>query len=492
LIDHDGRPVPFQPDPWQEADFAALDPAWMQIAGFPVPDNPIRRAWLERPRGHSKTSDLAIACAWVLCHADHPVKGVSVAADKEQSGILRDAVGTLARLNPQIGELLTIENWRVRNKATGSELQIISSDAGSSYGILPDFLVADELSIWGEGGGEELWHSLISAAAKRSHCVLVAIMNAGFQDSWVWEVREKIAGDPAWHFAHLEGPKASWISPSRLDEQRTILPPLVYDRLWNNVWSSGSGDAIQEVDIQASIIRPGPISGPEEGWAYFGGVDLGVSRDLAALVLLGKHINTGRLRLARCVAWQAPKGGKIDLAIVATAAWELHLQFHPKFLIDPYQAEMLAQQLNRRGAHLETVPFAGQTLVEMASTLVEAFSSRRIEVYPDAGLLTDLRRLRIVEGPSGWKLQAPRTASGHCDRATALSLAILGARRARLMPQAAMPMILSPGRLDSFRDPEWYGHGQPPAPFIDAGQRTGPVPDSWLPAPTHYGDPWWG
>jgi hypothetical protein len=48
--------------PWQEADFAALDAAWLALAGR-GPQAAVRRAYIERPRGHSKTTDTAVQLA---------------------------------------------------------------------------------------------------------------------------------------------------------------------------------------------------------------------------------------------------------------------------------------------------------------------------------------------------------------------------------------------------------------------------------------------
>jgi hypothetical protein len=48
-------------DPWQRDDFAALDPALTRCAGRSDAECKMR-AYLERGRGHSKTTDL------VLCH----------------------------------------------------------------------------------------------------------------------------------------------------------------------------------------------------------------------------------------------------------------------------------------------------------------------------------------------------------------------------------------------------------------------------------------
>jgi hypothetical protein len=427
LIDADGTPTPFQPDPWQEADFEALDGAWLSLTGRPGAVAPtIRRAWLERPRGHSKTADLAVPVVWALAFATRPLSGVAAAADRDQARLLRDAIATLARLNRWLGQTLDVQSWRVVNTRTGSALEILSSDEASSYGQLPDFVIADEVTHWTKDG---LWVSLFSAAAKRASCLFLASMNAGFTGSWVWQVREAVRTDPAWYFNHLDGPRASWITPARLAEQRRLLPPLAYDRLWGNEWTSGSGDALTEADILAAVRLEGPMLAREGPYSFFGGLDLGISRDHASLVLLARHERTKRLRLAQVYNWQPPRGGKIDLDWVKDKVLDLHRIFGATFYLDPYQAELLAQQLAKAGVRVELIPFVGKNLNEMASNLIEAFADRNIDLYPHAALLDDLKRLRIKETAAGWKLDPARTQAGHGDRATGLSLALLAAKR---------------------------------------------------------------
>ena len=60
---------------------------------------------------------------------------------------------------------------------------------------------------------------------------------------------------------------------------------------------------------------------------------------------------------------------------------------------DPWQCEYLAQRLRHRRVRCEPVPFVGQNLTRMASTLLETFRSHRIELYRDDALLADLSRL---------------------------------------------------------------------------------------------------
>jgi phage FluMu gp28-like protein len=89
----------------------------------------------------------------------------------------------------------------------------------------------------------------------------------------------------------------------------------------------------------------------------------------------------------------------------------------------------LAQRLTREGLPMREVSFTGASLQSMASELLGAFAERRISLYPDAGLVADLRRLRVVEKSYGVRLDAARTSDGHADRATGLALALLAARR---------------------------------------------------------------
>src|SRR5262249_26819290 len=147
-------------------------------------------------------------------------------------------------------------------------------------------------------GDGSLWHSLFSSAAKRSNCLLVVISNAGFADSWQWQVREGARTDPAWHFSRLDGPVASWVTDQRLAEQRRMLPVVAFARLWLNQWSSGGGDALTPEDVAAAFVEgltpmsgsekypPWAFGGQQPQWLFVAGVDLGLKRDCAAVVVL--------------------------------------------------------------------------------------------------------------------------------------------------------------------------------------------------------------
>ncbi len=470
-IDCDGKPKPLEKvlDPWQQTDFLALDGGWKQVAGQSG-DGPTR-AWIERPRGHSKTNDLAVMVIWALFASKRTIRGYAAAADFDQSKLLRDAIDKLVRINGWLGAILKVNNFIVSNTRTGSSLEIIASDAPTSYGLTPDFVIADELCHWKK---RDLWDSLLSSAAKRSNCMLVVITNAGYGESWQWETREAVRKDPAWYFSRLDGPVASWITKDRLAEQKRLLPDIAYRRLWENAWTSGAGDALSDADINRSIRLKGPITNAKKGWIFFAGLDLGLSRDKAALAVIGRHIGgvetieheqsftpiqedmfdlgirerpapevediyhdgTGKIRLAELRVWSPPKNGKVDIEEIEETIVELDRRFQLQIGADPWQAAYLIERLQKQNIPIEPVDFTGNNLKSMCSATLEAFSEGLIEIYDQKQLVFDLRNLQVVEKSYGVRLVSPRGPNGHGDAATALSIALHLGKMKSLLPFA--------------------------------------------------------
>src|SRR5690606_38613290 len=85
--------------------------------GRSADDSAKMRAWLERPRGHSKTTDIAVTCCYAMAFATRPIKGFAFAADRDQAKLLKDAMATILRLNPWLSKILAVEVARVVNIA---------------------------------------------------------------------------------------------------------------------------------------------------------------------------------------------------------------------------------------------------------------------------------------------------------------------------------------------------------------------------------------
>lgn len=449
LIDTDGGPQPLADalDDWQDADFRALDSGWQRAIVGSKQQAEYQRAWLERPRGHSKTLDLAVMAAWALFASRRRLSGIAAAGDQDQARLLRDAVGRLVYVNPWLAEIIEVQNYRVINPNTGSTLEIISSDAPTSYGLTPDFVVADEVTHWKK---RDLWDSLISSAAKRSTCMFVVIANAGLQDDWQWETREAVRTDPNWYFSRLDGPQATWITSDRLTEQERLLPSIAYRRLWLNEWTTGGGDALAQDIIRAAFVPDlKPHTRPVSGYEYVAGLDLGVSRDASAVCILGvrrSHEGHGRIRLAFTRIWKPIKGQRVNLQEVEDTLFSLHRRFAFKQLnYDPWQAEHMASRLQAGGLGLigsrraalpmVEITSSGSNLQAIASTLIQAFNDYRLELFDDPDLKRDLYRLRIEERSYGFRLTSPRDEHGHGDMATAFGLAMLAASELAAQPK---------------------------------------------------------
>ena len=409
--------------PFQNDVFDAMDPAWRKLVYPSGPDPMYRRLWSERHRGASKTTDAAVQALYPLLFAPRPVAGVAVACDQEQAGLIRAAIQRLVWLNPWIGDTLQVDKLKVRNTRTESELTILAADVSSSYGLLLDFAICDEVALW---PNDSMWASIISTIGKRPHAVLVVLGNAGWRSSWAWPVREAVRQDPGWYFQSMDT-VAPWINERELAEQRRLLPPESFDRLWRNIWASGSGDALPEGDVDVAIRLPGPTYGWRDGCSAFCGIDLSVSRDHSAICVLGADHRRSRVELWDVKSWAPPPGGRVDLQAVKRAVLVARERFGFKGLrADPYQAELLLQELETACPDLicERIPFTAKSMAEMATATLGAFSTGVVDLYNDPGLVRDLKELRFVERPAGYRLEAARNDAGHGDRGTAFCLAL--------------------------------------------------------------------
>jgi hypothetical protein len=118
---------------------------------------------------------------------------------------------------------------------------------------------------------------------------------------------------------------------------------------------------------------------------------------------------------------------KVDLMEVAFAvrqAYSLYQFVGCKY--DFWQAHLLAAELSADGVPMSETKLGKEDTDHMVRSLLDAFSSRRISIYPHKELERDLLRIRIKERmQGGYKLESVRDeAGGHADRAVALALCL--------------------------------------------------------------------
>ena len=189
-----------------------------------------------------------------------------------------------------------------------------------------------------------------------------------------------------------------------------------------NIWGEGSGDALDPDDITRAIRLKRPAKGRTLGCAYVGGLDLGLSRDAAALAVVGIHVGFvdedefEPIALTRMEVWKPGKSkAKVDIEEIERTIVALDRTFHLRIGADPWQAAYLIERLQKQGIQIEAVDFVGKNLKSMCSATLEAFSSGNISLYDHPHLIADLKALRVVEKSYGVRLDSPRGVNGPVD-----------------------------------------------------------------------------
>ena len=238
-------------------------------------------------------------------------------------------------------------------------------------------------------------------------------------------MRETCRTDPHWHFSRLDGPCARWISPAALDEQRRLLLPREFSRLWLNQWQAAADDALDPDDIEASLTLTSPLLHADGQHQFVAGLDLGVKNDHSALVVLALHPSLGRLRLAEARSWSPGPAGQVDLTTIEHALLDAERRYRLSAIyFDPWQALLLAQRLISAGLNMIEQPMTAGSLDLMARCLITVFRNRLIDLYPHVALLSDLKRMRLIEKSHHFRLDAPRDSTGHADVGMALCLTL--------------------------------------------------------------------
>lgn len=430
------RPLQHLLQSWQADDFHPLDQGWQQLAGHltDATTPPLQRAYIERPRGHSKTSDMAVQLTWILLAAKQPVRGLAAAADRDQANLIHEAIQRFVLANRSLcGPIELVQHW-VRNVETQSKLEIISSDVAGSWGALPDFVVCDELCHWEK---PDLWYSLLSSAAKKPNCMLTVLTNAGVGRGWQWQVREHARTSAAWHFSSLDGPQAPWITPTWLAEQQSLLPQPVYERLWLNRWQHSDGEFVTLAE--AAACRDPNLTYQPRGNAQ--------RTYVAAIDYAEKHDYT-----VGCVAhWEGDTivVDRLDTVVPTPQAptpvqwvedWmhEVAANFpYITFILDEYQLLGIIQRLEHQLTIKRFAFHSGDGNHRLAVRLRQLILQRGIRWYADCGkipsatgnrddLETELASLLLKQSTSGRiRIDHRREATSHDDRSFALGVACL-------------------------------------------------------------------
>lgn len=435
---------------FQKRDFKAVTPSLKYLAGISKTKPKYQRFFIQRSRGSSKTSDIALVVLWLLLFSKKALQGYCTAEDKAQAGLIRQQMIQIVQYNQWIGDLVEIKKTEVENKETQSIMKIESSDEMSSFGWTPDFLICDEFSHWTKEG---FWSSVASSFTKRAATggILIVACNAGAGHDWKYQVKQAAMDNDLWFHDAPHG-VAPWFNEKDIKEQRDILPKSEFSRLWENVWQASIGEfvTVEEADkcIDPNLVKlDGTLN---EGWNYVASIDYAEKTDRTVgcvTHLFGEdedsaciHVDLMEVLDPECF------GGSIRLEWVEQWIRNVQRDFggnhgNVYFIVDKYQLLYLIQKLSGEGFAIEPFDFgSGIGNWEMSLILRQLILHQKVKWYEDCGkilkpdgtpfrpedgrddLSTELGNLTVKKMYNGKKWRIDHTDGTHDDRAVALGM----------------------------------------------------------------------
>jgi phage terminase large subunit-like protein len=407
---------------------SAAESFQVEDAAAILADDGPRLHYLTRPRGASKTTDLAaVAIAVLLTQLPPRARGYAFAADQDQAALLLDALAGFVARTEELGSVLKIDNYKVTTP-TGARLDIQSSDAASSWGLKAHLLIADEFCQWATTPGpRRLWQAILSAVPKVDGCRLVLLSTAGDPAHPSYRLLEQAKTSERWRVHEVPGP-VPWISPDALAEQRRLLLESQYARLHENRWVASEDRLVDPEALADAVTLDGPQE-PQAGAHYWIGVDIGLKQDRTAAAICHAEKVDGdgarRVVLDRLLVWQGSRLRPVRLDDVENAVLEASRRYNrAEVRLDPWQAVGLGQRLSSKGVRIDEYAFGAQSVGRLASTLHMLLRDRRVSLFDDTELLDELANVRLRETSPG-VLRMDHDPDRHDDRAIALSLAAL-------------------------------------------------------------------
>ena len=380
----------------------------------------------ELARGHWKSGGAGvIALTEAILEPGTDV--VIAAGDVDQAAIVLGHLDGYCARNPRLGALVTSRgNERIVDD--GSRIRVISSDAPTAWGLGGTHrrfrVIADELTVWRT---EELWSALVSATGKVRDAQTIVLSNAGFdaERSWQWRVREAARRERWAHLFAPDGILASWVSPEWIEQQRALLPPVAFERVVMNRWTTAAGDFVTVEQWRACVDERLTRSGGGSG-RHFAGLDLGLTKDRTALAVV--RPDGDEVILSELDVWQGTRADPVSITQIERSVADAARRYSGlRISADPWQLKGSIERLRLGLVRIDEFTFSAGSVQKLSVTLHNAITSATLRVYPDADLEREVLALRVVESASGWRFD--HRAGGYSDRAVALAMAVQLARQ---------------------------------------------------------------
>lgn len=421
-------------EPWQKRRDAALVPAVEFIAGLNKTYTGPRNFWFGLPKGSDKSSYIARLLNWLMAFCPRKnLRAYCGAKDAGQAGVILDAMTKEASLNPWLGKRIEIKRNKVEGKSNGAQLHILASDAEGIHGVMPDFVVVDEITHW---QNKDLFDALFAGSGKRAgHCLFVVLTNAGFNDTWQRSVRDTAESEHerSWYFfeAPVRKKLATWLSDEVLAQTRKFITPTEARRLYDNEWLSLAEERaiFLPEDVDACIGPPDP---PPPGAPIYLGLDYGEVNDPTAMAAVWYD---GRiLHVIECACLQGSRDNPVQIAEIEAWTQRKLVQYpNSTVILDKHQLVDLEQRLQKDGVATKRFEFSsGKLVFEMAECLRTMMIAKRIRFSSAAGLQVNGTTLadefkRVISKRTQWGYKIDHDTKEHDDRVISVGMAALEA-----------------------------------------------------------------
>ncbi|MDA8297416.1 MAG: hypothetical protein M0004_12670 [Actinomycetota bacterium] len=402
--------------------------------------------FLTRPRGGSKTSDLAgAALSWLAVEAPPRARGYVIASNADQAALLIDAAAGIITRTPELDGYLTVEAERII-APNGATVRVLPASDSGAWGLLNcHLIVCDEFAQWPETrGARRVWSAVRSTIQKVPGCRLVLLTSAGEPSHWSYAILRQAYADPTnWRVHEVPGP-VPWQSAEDIAALERELLPSEFERLILNRWAEAEDRAIAPEDYEQAAMpatrwgdAPAGVRGgghrlhhPRKGTSYIVTVDIGTKNDSTVIVVAhAEAVSDERYSPKRVVVdhldrWTGSKRRHVQLEDVEARVAELAKEYHGAPVhADPDQFVGSLQRLNRLGLHASEFNFTSTSVSQIAVSLVQAFRSGLVEVPDTPELRNELLRVRLRSTAPGVTRLDTAGRADHDDQAVTIALA---------------------------------------------------------------------
>jgi hypothetical protein len=413
---------------WGEvaADFQKDDAEAIFAEGGP------RSHYVTRPRGASKTSDIAgVALSWLATEAPMGARGSVVASSADQAAILIDAAAGFVARTPELRGAVTVENERLL-APNGAWVRVLTADGSSAWGLRGQlFLIVDEFGQWPETrNAKRVWSAVLTSKQKTPGCRLIILTSAGEPSHFSYEVLTEARRErqrDVWRVSETPGP-VPWVDQRELESQRFMLTDSEFSRLHMNQWTESDDRLVSPEDLAAAAVLDGPLD-PKPGVKYLVTVDIGVTNDATvACVAHAEAVGDDargpqRVVVDRLARWKGSRRKPVQLGEVeAWLTWASAHYHRAEVAADPSQAVGMVQRLNGSGVRAREFAFTSTSVGQIGSALALALRNHQLQIPNDPDLLDELSRVRLRETSPG-VVRLDHDRSGHDDQAVTIGMA---------------------------------------------------------------------